>query len=42
MENIEKQRDILGLPPYIFPAAMLVFGYPAEQQIQRKKPERQT
>ena len=40
MENIEEQRDILGLPPYILPAAMLVFGYPTEQQIQRKKPER--
>ena len=40
MENIEEQRDILGLPPYVFPAAMLVFGYPTEQQIRRKKPER--
>ena len=40
MENIEEQRDILGLPPYVFPAAMLVFGYPTEQQIQRPKPKR--
>lgn len=40
MENIEEQRDILGLPPYVFPVAMLVFGYPTEQQILRKKPER--
>lgn len=40
MENIEEQRDILGLPPYVFPAAMLVFGYPTEQQVRRKKPER--
>ena len=40
MENIEEQRDILDLPPYVFPAAMLVFGYPTEQQILRKKPER--
>ena len=40
MEHIEEQRDILGLPPYVFPAAMLVFGYPTEQQIRRKKPER--
>ena len=40
MENIEEQRDILGLPPYVFPAAMLVFGYPTEQQVLRKKPER--
>lgn len=37
MENIEEQRDILDLPPYVFPAAMLVFGYPTEQQILRKK-----
>ena len=40
MENIEEQREILGLPPYVFPAAMLVFGYPTEQQLLRKKPER--
>ena len=40
MENIEEQREILGLPPFVFPAAMLVFGYPTEQQIRRKKPER--
>ena len=40
MENIEEQREILGLPPYVFPVAMLVFGYPTEQQLLRKKPER--
>ena len=40
MENIEEQRDILGLPPYVFPAAMLVFGYPTEQQMKRLKPKR--
>ena len=40
MENIEAQRDILGLPDYVFPAALLVFGYPTEQQIQRRKPRR--
>ena len=40
MENIEEQRDILGLPPYVFPTAMLVFGYPTEQQLLRQKPER--
>ena len=40
MENIEEQRDILNLPPYVFPAAMLVFGYPTEQQVRRPKPER--
>lgn len=25
MENIETQREILGLPRYVFPAVMLVF-----------------
>lgn len=40
MENIEDQRDILGLPSYVFPAAMLVFGYPTEQQLRRRKPGR--
>ena len=40
MENAEEQRDILGLPPFVFPAAMLVFGYPTGQQMRRKKPER--
>ena len=40
MENCELQREILGLPEYVFPAAMLVFGYPTEQQSEREKPER--
>ena len=40
MENIEVQREILSLPEYVFPAALLVFGYPTEQQKNRKKPER--
>lgn len=40
MENCERQREILGLPEYVFPAVMLVFGYPTEQQKRRKKPER--
>jgi len=40
MENIETQREILGLPDYVFPAAMLVFGYPTEQQKAREKPRR--
>ena len=39
MENIETQRKLLGLPDYVFPAALLVFGYPTEQQMTRKKPE---
>lgn len=40
MENCEEQRELLGLPKYVFPAAMLVFGYPTEQQKQREKPRR--
>ena len=40
MENVETQREILDLPDYVFPVAMLVFGYPTEQQKARKKPDR--
>nr|WP_295285388.1 nitroreductase family protein [uncultured Blautia sp.] len=40
MENCEEQRRLLQLPEYVFPAVMLVFGWPTEQQIQRQKPER--
>ena len=40
MENIERQRELLSLPDYVFPAALLVFGYPTDQQKERKKPER--
>lgn len=40
MENCETQKEILGLPRYVFPAALLVFGYPTEQQKNRKKPLR--
>lgn len=40
MENCEEQRRLLKLPQYVFPAAMLVFGYPTKQQIERVKPER--
>lgn len=40
MENCEQQRELLNLPKYVFPAAMLVFGYPTQQQKDRKKPER--
>ena len=40
MENAETQRKILGLPEYVFPAAMLVFGYPTQQQLEREKPKR--
>lgn len=40
MENCEVQRELLHLPPYVFPAAMVVFGYPTPQQMEREKPER--
>lgn len=40
MENAETQRQLLSLPPYVFPAAMLVFGYPTEGQLERPKPPR--
>lgn len=40
MENCELQREILSLPQLVFPVAMLVFGYPTEQQKNRKKPPR--
>ena len=38
MERCEEHRQMLNLPPYVFPAAMLVFGYPVQQQKDRKKP----
>lgn len=40
MENCEEQRKLLQLPDYVFPAAMLVFGWPTTQQKERQKPER--
>lgn len=40
MEGCEEHRQMLGLPDYVFPAAMLVFGYPTEQQLAREKPKR--
>lgn len=40
MENCETHRSLLHLPPYVFPAAMLVFGYPSSQQAKHPKPER--
>ena len=40
MENCEEQRKLLGLPRYVFPACMIVFGYPTQQQKDRPKPKR--
>ena len=39
-ENVEAMRELLALPEYVFPAALLVFGYPTEQQKNREKPAR--
>ena len=40
MENCERQRELLHLPDYVFPAAMLVLGWPTRQQRERPKPAR--
>lgn len=40
MEQCEFHRELLHLPEYVFPAAMLVFGYPTQQQKERSKPQR--
>ena len=40
MEQCELHREMLNLPEYVFPAAMLVFGYPTQQQKDRPKPVR--
>ena len=40
MENCAAQRALLHLPDYVFPAAMVIFGYPTDQQLARPKPER--
>ena len=40
MENCEQHRQLLKLPKYVFPACMLVFGYPTQQQMDRPKPIR--
>ena len=40
MENCEIHRELLHLPDYVFPATMLVFGYPTEQQKNREAVKR--
>lgn len=40
MEHCEQHRALLHLPEYVFPAAMLVFGYPTQKQLERPKPAR--
>lgn len=40
IENCETVRELLELPDYVMPAAMVVYGYPVEAQKNRKKPIR--
>ena len=40
MENAEEMKALLQLPQYVYPACMLVFGYPTAQQKEREKPDR--
>lgn len=40
MEQYETHCQLLHLPEYVFPAAMLVMGYPTLQQKERVKPAR--
>ena len=39
-ENFEYHRELLKLPRYVVPAAMLCIGYPTGQQLHRPKPPR--
>ena len=39
-ENFEYHKELLNLPQYVVPAAMLCIGYPTQQQLQRPKPPR--
>lgn len=40
LENCEDIRELLKLTPEVFPAAMLVMGYPDEKQLRHRKPSR--
>ncbi|MGH4122600.1 MAG: nitroreductase family protein [Clostridium sp.] len=40
IEHCETIRELLDLPDYVLPAAMVVYGYPVEAQKNRKKPVR--
>ena len=39
-ENYEYHCKLLNLPQYVVPTAMLCFGYPTRQQLEREKPLR--
>jgi nitroreductase len=40
VENCDIQREILGLPEYVKPVCMAVYGRPTQNQIDRRKPPR--
>jgi len=40
LENCEQVRELLSLPEFTMPVAMVVYGYPTRQQLDRKKPVR--
>ena len=40
IESCDTQREILGLPEYVKPVCMAVYGKPTPFQIERKKPPR--
>lgn len=40
LENCEQVRALLALPEFTMPAAMVVYGYPTRQQLDRTKPAR--
>ena len=40
LENQETVTELLSLPDFVLPAAMLVYGYPTESQLARRKPAR--
>lgn len=40
LEREEDVREALSLDEYVFPASFVVYGYPAQEEIRRKKPPR--
>jgi len=40
MENYEIHRELFDLPQYVFPIALLCFGYPTKQQRERRQTRR--
>jgi len=40
LENYERVSALLNLADYTFPACMVVYGYPTQQQLERVKPRR--